>query len=212
MKIKYIIVTNKRFDGNSFNNCWKRTDLFFNFSLKTLPGIINELSDDPICDLTNFKIIPHVLAAICNLRSKGYKICIIFDQPAISKGLLTPNQVDVVNPYLMELLGQAGCSSIDGVYYCTSALPKIDIWAKPNTAMFKRAEIEQGLSFKTGGYYVGDSIEDLEAAVNAKAIPVLIKTGNFQSTLTRLNTFAKRKLKSKVKIYNSLLDFSQSLN
>jgi D-glycero-D-manno-heptose 1,7-bisphosphate phosphatase len=174
-------------------------------------GIINECRSGPISTADDFVPISGALDAIAFLRTHGHKIVIIFDQPLISQGLIVPATVDSVNQHMLKLLGEHGCPSIDGIYYSTTNLPKVDIWAKPNPAMFKRAENEQGISFRQGGYYVGDSIEDLEAAVAIKATPVLIKTGNYAETLAKLNTFAKRKLKSKVQIFNTLQDFARSL-
>ena len=173
-------------------------------------GIINYLSDSPIRSQEQFIPIEGSLEAIALMRSKGYQIVIIFDQPDISKGLMTQYDVDQMNNYLFQLLGMAGCPSIDGLYYCTSS-DKRDIYAKPNDGMFKRAESELGLSFRKGGYYVGDSIEDLESAEKVKATPVLIGTGNYQHTLERLNKFPKKELKRKVKFYNSLYEFAESL-
>ena len=173
-------------------------------------GIINYLSDSPIRSPEQFIPIEGSLEAIALMRSKGYQIVIIFDQPDISKGLMTQYDVDQMNTYLFQLLGMAGCPSIDGLYYCTSS-DKRDIYAKPNDGMFKRAENELNLSFRKGGYYVGDSIEDLESAEKIKATPVLIGTGNYKYTLDRLNKFPKKDLKKKVKFYNSLYEFAESL-
>jgi len=110
---------------------------------------------------------------------------------------------------MLELLGKAGCSSIDGIYYSTTNL-KQDIYAKPNVGMFKRAEAEHRLRFK-GGAYVGDKISDLKAADRIKAIPVLVKTGHGLETIEKLNTYANRDLKKQTQIFNNLWEFANSL-
>jgi histidinol phosphatase-like enzyme len=108
-----------------------------------------------------------------------------------------------------EVLIDWGDGAIDGIYYSTSD-HKSDIFAKPNIGMFKRAEKEQKLSFK-GGAFVGDSIGDLKAAEKAKALPILVKTGQGQETITKLNTFANRNLKKKTQIFENLWEFAVSL-
>ena len=151
-----------------------------------------------IRDPNKFVPIPQSLEAVAMLRAKGYNIVILTNQSGIMKGVLTPADVENVNARMLELLGKAGCSSIDGIYYSTTNL-KEDIYAKPNTGMFKRAETELGVKFK-GGAFVGDKISDLKAAEKAGAIPVLVKTGYGEDTLKELERYAHRELKRKTMI------------
>jgi histidinol phosphatase-like enzyme len=125
------------------------------------------------------------------------------------KQLMTPEDVDRVHERMLELLGNAGCTSIDGIYYSTTNL-KDDIFAKPNVGMFKRAEIEQRIKFK-GGAFVGDKISDLKAAARMHSLPVLVKTGYGLETLEKLETFANRDLKKRTQIFENLWEFSDSL-
>jgi D-glycero-D-manno-heptose 1,7-bisphosphate phosphatase len=110
---------------------------------------------------------------------------------------------------MLDLLGKAGCSSIDGIYYSTTNL-KQDIYAKPNNGMFKRAEKELRLKFK-GGAYIGDKISDLKVADKVGAIPVLVKTGYGNSTIDKLDSYANRDLKKKTQVFNNLWEFADSL-
>jgi D-glycero-D-manno-heptose 1,7-bisphosphate phosphatase len=162
-----------------------------------------------IRDPNKFVPIPQSLEAVAMLRAKGYNIVILTNQSGIMKGVLTPADVENVNARMLELLGKAGCSSIDGIYYSTTNL-KEDIYAKPNTGMFKRAETELGVKFK-GGAFVGDKISDLKAAEKAGAIPVLVKTGYGEETLKQLERYAHRELKRKTMIFDNLWAFAESL-
>jgi D-glycero-D-manno-heptose 1,7-bisphosphate phosphatase len=162
-----------------------------------------------IRDPNKFVPIPQSLEAVAMLRAKGYNIVILTNQSGIMRGVLTPADVENVNARMLELLGKAGCSSIDGIYYSTTNL-KEDIYAKPNTGMFKRAETELGVKFK-GGAFVGDKISDLKAAEKAGAIPVLVKTGYGEETLKELERYAHRELKRKTMIFDNLWAFAESL-
>lgn len=162
-----------------------------------------------IRDPNKFVPIPQSLEAVAMLRAKGYNIVILTNQSGIMKGVLTPADVENVNARMLELLGKAGCSSIDGIYYSTTNL-KEDIYAKPNIGMFKRAETELGVKFK-GGAFVGDKISDLKAAEKAGAIPVLVKTGYGEDTLKELERYAHRELKRKTMIFDNLWAFAESL-
>lgn len=171
-------------------------------------GTINEdLGDIRVPD--QFVPIDKSLEAVAQLRAKGYNIVILTNQPGISKGVLTQSDVEAVNHRMLELLGKAGCPSIDGIYYSTTEL-KDDIYAKPNIGMFKRAEEEQGVKFK-GGAFVGDKISDLKAAEKIGAIPILVKTGHGQTTLKELDRYANRELKKKTMVFDNLWEFASSL-
>jgi len=172
-------------------------------------GTINKDLGTYVTRPENFYPEEKSLEAVAMIRQKGYNIVILTNQAGISKGIMTETDVENVNGRMLELLGQAGCPSIDGIYYSTTSL-KQDIYAKPNTGMFKRAEKELGVKFKTGAY-VGDKISDLKAAEKIGAIPVLVKTGYGLETLEKLNSYANRELKKKTMIFENLYEFASSL-
>jgi HAD superfamily hydrolase (TIGR01662 family) len=115
----------------------------------------------------NFRPIPRSLEAVAMLRAKGYNIVILTNQAGIMKGLMTPEDVEKVNARMLELLGQAGCSSIDGIYYSTTNL-KEDTFAKPNVGMFKRAETELGVKFKVGHKKISQILKENNIVINKK--------------------------------------------
>ena len=150
------------------------------------------------------------LEALAIIRSKGHKIAIITNQGGIMKGSLTVEQVEQVHSYMFQLLGEAGCPSIDALYYSTSSM-KDDIYAKPNIGMFQRCEKENPqIKFKQG-FYVGDKLNDLKAAVKAGARPVLVRTGYGLETEKELNKFTYKKLKKQTYVFDNLLEFAQAL-
>jgi D-glycero-D-manno-heptose 1,7-bisphosphate phosphatase len=156
------------------------------------------------------EFIPESLEAIRIMRLKGYKVCIFFNEPLITEGSITTDDVDRTNQKMMEVFGQAGIFSIDGLLYSTSSF-KEDIYSMPNNGMLKKAEREFRLKFR-GGYFAGDKIHDLKVADSVGARPILIRTGNFETTEEKLKTFANRQLKNKVKTFYNLLDFANSLS
>lgn len=172
-------------------------------------GTINQDIGTYVKHPDQFMPIPGSLEAVALIRRKGYNIVILTNQAGIGKGITTMEEVDAVHERMLDLLGKAGCSSIDGIYYSTTNL-KEDIFAKPNVGMFKRAEKEQRIKFK-GGAYVGDKISDLKAAVKIKALPILVKTGHGTDTIEKLNTYANRDLKKQTQIFNNLWEFAESL-
>lgn len=172
-------------------------------------GVIIKDIGEPIKDVSQIEIIPGSLEAIRMMRLKGYKVMIINDQPGITKGKISQIDVDSTHQFLMQSFGRAGILSIDGMLYSTSDL-KEDIYAKPNDGMFKKAQNELGISWKDG-YFVGPNFKDLKVASKMNLTPVLVKTGNYEPVLKKLDTFANRDLAKKTKIYENLLEFAQTL-
>jgi D-glycero-D-manno-heptose 1,7-bisphosphate phosphatase len=171
-------------------------------------GVIVE--DKQIFTPGDITIIPDSLEAIRTMRLKGYKVFLFFNEPLIGQGRLTPEDVEKQNQHLMNVFGQAGIFSIDGLLYSTTD-NKQDIYSLPNTGMLKKAENEFRQKFK-GGYFVGNKIIDLKAADSIGARPVFIKTGDCHETEPKLNTFANKELKAKTKTYNTLLEFANFLS
>ena len=156
-----------------------------------------------------FKPIPGSLEAVKMIRDKGYDVVILTNQSGIQKGLFDAVDVDIVHNHMLQLLGEIGCKSINGLYYSTTPF-KDDPYRKPNTGMFKRASAEIGVDW-TNGVYVGDKISDLKAATKAKAKPILVRTGDGLETEKKLNTFANKDLKKRTEIYDNLSQFAHSL-
>lgn len=170
-------------------------------------GII--VTDKKILTPDDIEIVPGALEAIRTLRVKGYKVFIFFNEPLVGEGRLTQQDVEVQWQRMMEIFGQAGILSIEGMLYSTTTF-KQDIYAFPNTGMLKKAEKESKQKFK-GGYFVGNKINSLKAGFAAGAKPILIKTGDYEPAITKIETFANRDLKNKTSIFNTLLDFANSL-
>ena len=173
-------------------------------------GVINRDLGTYCYKVEDFDPIPGSLDAVATLRRKGYKIAIITDQGGIEKGIYTPEQVDALHEHMLKLLGEAGCFSIDAIYYSASSR-KHDPSAKPNVGMFKRCEKEiPDIKFNQG-FYVADKIKDLKAAMRMGAKPILVRTGYGAETEKELTKFTYRDIKLQVKIYDNLEYFVKEL-
>ena len=154
--------------------------------------------------------IPNSLEAVALLRSKGHRIAVITNQGGIEKGLMTTNDVEQVHNKMLQLLGQAGCPSIDAIYYSTSSR-KQDIYAKPNIGMFKRCEKEHPFIKFSKGFFVGDKLSDLKAAYKIGAKPILVRTGYGLETEKQLNKHAYKQIKKQTLVFDNLWEFAQAL-
>jgi D-glycero-D-manno-heptose 1,7-bisphosphate phosphatase len=173
-------------------------------------GVINRDLGTYCYSPITFEPIPGSVEAVARISANGYSIVIITDQGGIEKGIYTQEDVDLTHDYMLRLFGEAGCLGIDAIYYSASSR-KEDPFAKPNTGMFKRCESEHPhIRFK-GGYYVGDKMKDLKAAMNIGARPVLVRTGYGAETEKELQKFTYRKIKQRTVIFDDLAEFVESL-
>lgn len=173
-------------------------------------GTINRDLGTYCYKIEDFDPIPGSIDAVAILRNKGHKIAIITNQGGIAQGLYSEEDVDRLHMHMLSLFGKAGCPSIDAIYYSASNY-KEDPYVKPNVGMFKRCEAEhKNIKFKEG-YYVGDKLSDLKAAMNIGATPVLVRTGYGLQTEAELQKFTYRKIRSKTLVFDNLLDFANSI-
>ena len=80
-------------------------------------GVINTDLGHYCTHPRDFEPIPGSLESIANLRHQGYGIVIITNQGGIAKGQMSIEDVESVNNYMLDLLGKAGCTDIDGIYF-----------------------------------------------------------------------------------------------
>lgn len=172
-------------------------------------GVLNVDRGTYTWQRADFDPIPGSLEAVGRLRKLGHKIAIITNQGGIEKGLFTEEDVNDLHEYMLDLLGAAGCPSIDAIYYSASSR-KDNMYAKPNTGMFKRCEKEHAhkkIKFSKG-YYVGDKMSDLRAAVKIGAKPILVRTGYGAETELELKKFTYRDIRKKTEIFHDLSSFA----
>lgn len=170
-------------------------------------GVINVDRGNYTWRKDDFEMIPGSAEAVAMLRNHGHKLAIITNQGGIGKGLYTEQDVTKLHDHMFELFGQAGCPSVDAVYFSESSA-KDDYYAKPNVGMFKRCEEENPLIKFSKGFYVGDKLSDLKAAVKVGARPILVRTGYGLETEKELKKFTYQKIKKQTKIFDNLYEFA----
>ena len=174
-------------------------------------GVINKDLGTYVTKPEDFEPIPGSLEAVAQIKRLGFQVVIITNQGGIQKGLMSQADVDRVHQKMFQMLGEAGCAFIEALYYSESSR-KDDMYAKPNTGMFKRCEKEHAEIKFSRGYYVGDKITDLKAAMKIGAKPILVRTGYGKETEVLLNRFTYKKIKAKTKVYDDLKSFVDTLD
>ena len=161
-------------------------------------GVINEDLWGYVTDKEEFKPINGSLEAIKNLTTAGFNIVIATNQACISKKIIDENQLQDVHDHMSFLVGEAG-GKIDYIAFCPHSPEDQCSCRKPETGLLNEIEERLGCSLKNS-FFIGDKESDVLRAINYGCIPLLVKTG-----------YGERSLSSKhcppeERCFNNLLD------
>ncbi|HYW92325.1 MAG TPA: D-glycero-beta-D-manno-heptose 1,7-bisphosphate 7-phosphatase [Gammaproteobacteria bacterium] len=166
-------------------------------------GVVNEEVEDYLASAEAWVPIPGSLEAMVRLAQTGHRLVIASDQPAIGRGLITPDVLFAIHRRMQRELAALG-GSVDGLFFCPH-LPEDDCHCrKPRPGLLEdigrrfQTELEEVL-------VVGDQLGDLEAAISAGARPVLVRTGRGEATLAALDE------RPDVPVYRDLNELSLAL-
>ena len=138
-------------------------------------GVINPLWVDPEHGVIDspanpdqFDLLEGVPEALRLLRSVGFLVVVVSNQPGIAKGKLTRLLLDAITEKMENGL-RAGGVTMDGVYYCLhhpqAALEEFKVACecrKPKPGLLLRAAREMGIDL-SGSYMIGDGLNDIQA-------------------------------------------------
>lgn len=118
----------------------------------------------------------------------GFKLIVISNQSGVARGLITHEQVRMVNKRINELLEESN-TRIDAFYYCpfhpdfNSA--EESSCRKPSPNLVFKAADELNLDL-TKSYFVGDMVSDIECGINASLKTILIDYQNDEGKIISL--------------------------
>lgn len=125
-------------------------------------------------DPSKVQIFPGVPDALEKLRHAGFALIIVSNQSGVGRGLITIQQVALVNEELDRKLGE---SFFTGIYNCFAApgQPGEEV-RKPSPTLLQQAATAHDLDL-TRSFMVGDRLSDILAGKNAGCKSVLVLTG-----------------------------------
>ena len=138
-------------------------------------GTINDHTTGYVTKPDGFRFLPGALDALKRLSQTDYRIIVVTNQSAVSRGLLTLDGLERLHEMMIAEVSGAG-GRIDAVYVC--AHPPEDDCAcrKPKTLLLELAAETYGLDLK-GSWLVGDKTVDLMTGRNAGCRTILVGTG-----------------------------------
>ncbi len=149
------------------------------------------LNEDPgyLGDPEKVKLYPDVGESLAHLKNNmGFNLIVVSNQSGVSRGLITKEQVDLVNNKINDILSEFEVS-IDKFYYCTFHPDFSDTeesnCRKPSPEMLLKASKEFNIDLSKS-YIIGDSTVDIEVGIELDLKSILVKTGQGRESLSIL--------------------------
>ena len=138
-------------------------------------GVINEDSDDYIKSPDEWIPIAGSLEALGKLSQNGFIVIIITNQSGIGRKIFSIEMLNAIHKKMSINLAQYG-GVIDGIFFCPCAPEENCNCRKPKSGLYNEVSDRLQISLENV-FCVGDKITDIQAAQNAGAKPILVKTG-----------------------------------
>ena len=144
-------------------------------------GVINENRSEYVRSWDEFRFLPGALASLARLARSPFAIVVLSNQSAINRGLVSRSEVDAINGRMVRQV-EANGGRVDGVYVCPHRPDEACSCRKPEPGLLHQAASELDIDLASS-YLVGDALCDMQAALSARCVPLLVLTGRGQEEL-----------------------------
>lgn len=165
-------------------------------------GVVNEDSDAYIKSVAEWQPIPGSLEAIARLSQAGWRVFLASNQSGIGRGMFDYDTLFAIHARLQQMVVSLG-GHIEGIEFAPEHPDVATEMRKPGPGMLRdiAKRLQVGLE---GVPFVGDSLSDVQAALAARASPILVRTGKGRRTETD-------RAVADVPIYDDLAAFADQL-
>lgn len=143
-------------------------------------GVINLDSDAYIKSADEWLPIKDSAIAIARLHKAGHRIFVATNQSGIGRGYFTLDTLQKMHDKMLDLVRAAGGDIVD-IAFCPHS-PDDDCDCRKPKAGLLTALAERHNINLTNAIVIGDSLRDLEAAIEVGSQPMLVLTGKGQKT------------------------------
>ncbi len=127
-----------------------------------------------------FRLIPEAVEGIRLLTEAGYELHVVSNQGCVSRGLITPKELEDLTGGMLKDIAAAG-GRIAGVHYCMHQTSDGCDCRKPKTALFIRALNGRRVDPERVAF-IGDSEEDMLAGHSLGCRKVLVLSGRLKKS------------------------------
>jgi D-glycero-D-manno-heptose 1,7-bisphosphate phosphatase len=147
-------------------------------------GVINHDRDDYVKSADECIPIAGSIDAIVRLHKAGFTVVIATNQAGLAKGKFELEDLEAMHEKITRRVEENG-GELGGIFYCPHHPDDNCKCRKPKPGLLDAIEAEFNTSVESS-YFIGDSLRDLQAAVQKGCKPVLVKTGNGVRTMAQL--------------------------
>jgi D-glycero-D-manno-heptose 1,7-bisphosphate phosphatase len=139
-------------------------------------GVVNEDAPDYITSPAAWKPIAGSISAIARLNAAAHTVAVCTNQSAVGRKLMTEARLGAIHAKLHAALAAEG-GHLDALLYCPHRPDAGCECRKPKPGLLLAARRRFPAAAERT-LVVGDSVRDVEAALAAGCVPVLVRTGN----------------------------------
>ena len=175
-------------------------------------GVINYDSDYYIKSENELVPLPGSLDAIASLCHANIKVFVATNQSGIARGLFSLETLHAMHRKLQNLLADKQ-AKIEQFYYCPHLPEDHCACRKPMPGLIQQIAHEHlanGVEDLKEIFFIGDSISDLQAGMQAGAKVALVKTGKGQRSLKKIADESLHAY-AQVRVYKDLAEFTKEL-
>jgi D-glycero-D-manno-heptose 1,7-bisphosphate phosphatase len=125
--------------------------------------------------------LPQSLEAIALLNQNGFDVVVITNQSGLARGLFDEKTLNAIHEKMYAETAKFS-GRIEAIYFCPHQGSDNCECRKPKAGLLKKFATDYHADL-SNIFFIGDSLRDIQAAQNAGAIPILVKTGNGVKTL-----------------------------
>ncbi|MER2598381.1 MAG: D-glycero-beta-D-manno-heptose 1,7-bisphosphate 7-phosphatase [Caldilineales bacterium] len=138
-------------------------------------GVLNENRADYVRTWEQVEFLPGVFEALRALAASSVAVVVVTNQSAVGRGLMTVDTLAAIHHRMAAAISAAG-GRVDAFYACPHAPAAHCTCRKPRPGMLLQAAADLNLDLSRS-WLVGDAVSDIEAAVAAGSVPLLVLTG-----------------------------------
>lgn len=168
-------------------------------------GVLNEDRTDYVKSPAELVMVPGAAEAVALMNRAGAKICLVTNQSAVGRGIVSQDMIERIHAQLSENLRRVG-GHIDLIRTCFDAPWAATERRKPGPGMIKEALAHFRFS-AADAFLIGDQLSDLQAAQAAGVARALVRSGKGVETQSKGLPHGLLP----VSIYDTLMDAAQSL-
>lgn len=165
-------------------------------------GVINDNRNYYVTSLNEWFPFESSITAIAKLYKNSINVAVATNQSGIGRGLYSRDDVDKIHAHLLQQVKDKG-GDIDFFEYCYHHPEDNCHCRKPKSGMLKNI-ISRWKIAPENCYMVGDSLVDIQAAMEINVQPILVLTGKGKTTLEENQEFLQN-----IPVFENLSEFTK---